>query len=83
MSQPTAPYLSQRASNFMLVIMAFWTLHKAPMMFDAATCTIEAAELRNQHLVAVNWEACSVMPTTATMVQHARKVRQASASGLA
>lgn len=72
-SQPTkAPYLSKRASNLMIAIMAFWTLHKAPMMFDRAQCSIEVAELRKQRLIAVNWESCSVMPTTATMAQHTR-----------
>ena len=62
-----APYLSQRATNLMHTIMAFWAQRRTPMMFDRAMCSHEVAELREQRLVAVNWESCSVMPTTGTM----------------
>jgi hypothetical protein len=57
----------------MRTIMAYWTLHKAPWMFDRAMCSTEVAELRRQRLVAVNWDSCSVMPTTATMAAAYRK----------
>ncbi len=67
-----APYLSKRASNLMLTIMTFWSLHKAPMMLDRTQCSAELMELRKQRLIAVNWEYCSAMPTTATMARHAR-----------